>query len=109
MHQLAGLHPVHRRHRRVRNEPVKPRSWVYFPNGAIISVVYVMENGASVEIAIVGNDGLLGVALFMGGSTMAVLWFATRDRRGECGWNRYESCSRTVESCSTSFCATPRR
>lgn len=42
---------------------------VYFPTTSIISLLYVMENGASAEIAIVGNEGLVGVALFMGGDT----------------------------------------
>ena len=43
---------------------------VYFPTTAIVSLLYVMENGASAEIAVVGNDGLVGVSLFMGsGST----------------------------------------
>jgi CRP-like cAMP-binding protein len=45
-------------------------SHVYLPTTAIISMLYVMENGASAEIAVVGRDGLLGVALFMGGETM---------------------------------------
>jgi CRP-like cAMP-binding protein/transcriptional regulator with XRE-family HTH domain len=43
---------------------------VYLPTTAVISMLYVMENGASAEIAVVGKDGLLGVALFMGGDTM---------------------------------------
>lgn len=42
---------------------------VYFPTSAIVSLLYVMENGASAEIAVVGNEGLVGVALFMGGET----------------------------------------
>jgi CRP-like cAMP-binding protein len=42
---------------------------VYFPITAIISLLYVMEDGASAEIAIVGNEGLVGIALFMGGET----------------------------------------
>jgi CRP-like cAMP-binding protein len=42
---------------------------VYFPTNAIISLLYVMENGASAEIAVVGNEGLVGIALFMGGET----------------------------------------
>ena len=42
----------------------------YFPTTCIVSKLYVMENGASAEIAVVGNDGMIGVALFMGGSTM---------------------------------------
>jgi CRP-like cAMP-binding protein len=43
--------------------------YVYFPTNSIISLLYVMENGASAEIAITGNDGLVGIALFMGGET----------------------------------------
>ncbi len=43
---------------------------VYFPTTAIVSLLYVMENGASAEIAVTGNDGIVGVALVMGGKTM---------------------------------------
>jgi len=43
---------------------------VYFPTTAIVSLLYVMENGASAEIAVVGNEGIVGIALFMGGETM---------------------------------------
>lgn len=42
----------------------------YFPTSAIVSVLYVTEDGASAEIAAVGNEGILGVALFTGGDTM---------------------------------------
>jgi CRP-like cAMP-binding protein len=42
---------------------------VYFPTNSIVSLLYVMQNGASAEISVVGNEGLLGVALFMGGET----------------------------------------
>jgi CRP-like cAMP-binding protein len=44
--------------------------YVYFPTTAIVSLLYVMENGASAEIAVVGNEGIIGIALFMGGGTM---------------------------------------
>ena len=44
-------------------------SHVYFPTNSIVSLLYVMENGSSVEIAVVGNEGLIGVALFMGGDS----------------------------------------
>jgi CRP-like cAMP-binding protein len=44
--------------------------YVYFPTTCIVSLLYVMENGASAEIAVVGNDGVIGVAIFMGGRTM---------------------------------------
>ena len=42
---------------------------VYFPTTSIVSLLYVMENGASTEIAVVGNEGLVGVSLFMGGES----------------------------------------
>src|SRR5678810_516881 len=44
-------------------------SHVYFPVTAIVSLLYVMEDGSSAEIAVVGNEGVIGVSLFMGGET----------------------------------------
>ena len=44
-------------------------SHVYFPTTAIVSLLNVMEDGASAEIAVVGNEGLVGIALFMGGES----------------------------------------
>lgn len=46
-----------------------PLLHVYFPIDSIVSLLYVMENGASAEISVVGNEGLIGIALFMGGET----------------------------------------
>ena len=46
--------------------------YVYFPTTAIVSLLYVMENGASSEVAMIGNDGLVGIGLFMGGQGMMV-------------------------------------
>ena len=43
--------------------------YMYFPTDSIVSLLYVLENGASAEIAIVGNEGVIGVSLFMGGKT----------------------------------------
>jgi CRP-like cAMP-binding protein len=42
---------------------------VYFPTNCIVSLLYVMEDGSSAEIAVVGNEGIIGLALFMGGET----------------------------------------
>ena len=50
-------------------ESGKTLSHVYFPTTAIVSMLYVMENGASAEIAVVGNEGLVGISLFMGGES----------------------------------------
>src|ERR1700678_4039695 len=44
-------------------------SHVYFPTTAIVSLLYAMENGASAEIAVVGNEGIVGISLFMGGES----------------------------------------
>ena len=54
---------------RVLYESGSTLSHVYFPTTAIVSLLYVMENGASAEIAVVGNEGIVGVSLFMGGDT----------------------------------------
>jgi len=50
-------------------EPGSQMGYVYFPTTSIISLLYVMENGASAEIAITGNEGLVGISLFMGGES----------------------------------------
>lgn len=44
--------------------------YAYFPTNCIVSLQYIMENGASTQIAMVGNEGMIGVALLMGGDTM---------------------------------------
>jgi CRP-like cAMP-binding protein len=44
-------------------------SHVYFPTTSIVSLLYELENGSSAEIAVVGNEGIVGIALFMGGDT----------------------------------------
>jgi CRP-like cAMP-binding protein len=43
--------------------------YIYFPTTAIISLLYIMQNGATAEIGMAGNDGLVGIALYMGGAT----------------------------------------
>jgi CRP-like cAMP-binding protein len=45
------------------------QSHVYFPTTAVVSLLYVLEDGASAEIAVVGNEGIVGISLFMGGET----------------------------------------
>jgi hypothetical protein len=44
--------------------------YVFFPTDSIISLLYTMENGSSAEMGLTGNDGVVGIALFMGGGTM---------------------------------------
>jgi CRP-like cAMP-binding protein len=53
----------------VLSESGRALDYVYFPVTAIVSLLYVMENGASAEIAVVGNEGIVGISLFMGGET----------------------------------------
>jgi CRP-like cAMP-binding protein len=50
-------------------EPGDLLAYVYFPIDSIVSLLYVMADGASAEISVVGNDGIIGIALFMGGET----------------------------------------
>lgn len=50
-------------------ESGSPQTHAYFPSTAIVSLLYVTENGQSAEIAVVGNEGVVGIALFMGGET----------------------------------------
>lgn len=54
---------------KVLYEPGIQMRYVYFPTDSIVSLLYVMEDGASAEIAVVGNEGIVGVSLFMGGET----------------------------------------
>src|SRR6202035_4971139 len=54
---------------RVLYESGASLSHVYFPTDCIVSLLYTLEDGASAEIAIVGNEGIIGIALFMGGET----------------------------------------
>jgi CRP-like cAMP-binding protein len=51
-------------------EPGGEQRYVYFPTDSIVSLLYVLENGASAEIAVTGNEGVVGISLFMGGETM---------------------------------------
>ena len=54
---------------KVLYEPGDVLRYVYFPTDCIVSLLYVMENGAAADISVVGNEGLIGVALFMGGES----------------------------------------
>ncbi|RZL07425.1 MAG: Crp/Fnr family transcriptional regulator, partial [Rubrivivax sp.] len=54
---------------RVLYESGAPMQYLYFPTDAIVSLLYVLENGASAEIAVVGFEGVVGVSVFMGGGS----------------------------------------
>jgi len=64
-----GLEPVPLLLGDVIYESGATSNYVYFPTSAIVSLLYVLADGASAEIAVVGNDGVVGIALFMGGDT----------------------------------------
>ena len=64
-----ALEPIEMPLGQVLYESGRTLSHVYFPTNAIVSLLYVMENGASAEIAVVGNEGIVGISLFMGGES----------------------------------------
>jgi len=66
---LPNLQPLNLPLGKVLYESGEKMDFVYFPTTAIISLLYIMENGSSAEIGVVGNDGLVGIAIFMGGDT----------------------------------------
>lgn len=65
----AHLELVHHPLGQVLYESGSKLNSVYFPTTSIVSLLYVLEDGASAEIAVVGNEGILGIPLFMGGET----------------------------------------
>jgi CRP-like cAMP-binding protein len=66
---LSHLEPVELPLGAVLHESGTRLTHVYFPTTAIVSLIYVMDDGATTEIAIVGNEGIVGVSLFMGGES----------------------------------------
>ncbi len=50
-------------------ESGRPQPWLYFPTSGIVSLLYVLEDGSSTEVALTGREGVVGIALFMGGGT----------------------------------------
>jgi len=66
---LPQLELVHLMLGEVLYEPGSTMTHVYFPTTSIISMLYVMKNGESAEIAVVGFEGLVGIPLFMGGES----------------------------------------
>src|SRR5437867_3938692 len=65
----AHLEPVEMQLGRVVYESGRHIDHLYFPTDSIVSLFYVLESGASTQIAAVGNEGVVGVSLFMGGET----------------------------------------
>ncbi len=69
LRRLRHLEPVEMVLGEVVYESGRNLNHVYFPTDCIVSLLYVLENGASAEIAVVGNEGVVGISLFMGGET----------------------------------------
>lgn len=66
---LPHLESIDLRLGQVLYEPGNTLRHVYFPTSAIVSLLYVMQDGASAEIAVVGHEGIVGISLFMGGES----------------------------------------
>jgi CRP-like cAMP-binding protein len=66
---LPELEPVEMPLSQVLYESGAPSNHVYFPTTAIVSLLYVLQNGSSAEIAVIGNEGLVGISSFMGGDS----------------------------------------
>jgi CRP-like cAMP-binding protein len=66
---LPKLEPISLKLGSALYESGSSQGYVYFPTDCIVSLLYVMEDGSSAEIAVVGNEGVVGLALFMGGET----------------------------------------
>src|SRR6478752_7336096 len=66
---LPSLEPMQMALGQALYESGGAQGYVYFPTSSIVSLLYVLENGSSAEIAVTGCEGLVGIALFMGGET----------------------------------------
>ncbi|HTM60239.1 MAG TPA: Crp/Fnr family transcriptional regulator [Burkholderiales bacterium] len=66
---LPSLEPMQMKLGQALYESGGAQGYVYFPTNSIVSLLYVLENGSSAEIAVTGCEGLVGIALFMGGET----------------------------------------
>jgi hypothetical protein len=84
------------------------QGFVYFPTNSIVSLLYVLETGASTEIAVTGNEGVVGISLFMGGETTpsrAVVQSAGYGYRMRAAVLKKEFAA----TCNTCCCASRRR
>ena len=68
-HLLPHLEPLTFALGEIVYEPGGHLSYLYFPTTSIVSLIYTMEDGSTAEMGLVGNDGVVGIALFMGGET----------------------------------------
>ena len=68
-HWVSQLQPVDMRLGDVVHEPGAPIVHVYFPTTSVVSLLHILENGASTEVAAVGHEGVVGISAFMGGTS----------------------------------------
>ena len=64
---LPDLESIYLPHKQVIYEPYDPIKYVYFPTDAVMSLINLMENGAGVEVATVGNEGMVDISVFLAG------------------------------------------
>lgn len=67
---LPHLKPVFLEYKQILYQPNEPIEHVYFPNNGVISLLTVMENGEAVEVATVGNEGMIGLPVFLEANTI---------------------------------------
>lgn len=90
--------------------PATKIDYVYFPTTSIVALLHITENGASAEIALVGNEGLAGVSLFMGGETTSS-WAVSYRALAKAFACRESASNRNFSKaagCRTCCCGTPR-
>ncbi len=63
------LEPISLKLGEVLYESGEEAEYLYFPTTAIVSMLYLLENGSTIEVGMVGNDGLIGIAVLLGGSS----------------------------------------
>src|SRR5450432_1418575 len=93
VHLLADLRPTVFALGNTVYESGGSLDYIYFPTSCIVSLVYTMENGVTAEMGLVGNEGVVGIQLFMGGDTMpnrAVVQMAGNAIRMKAGLLREE-------------------
>ena len=93
---------------RVVYEPHSVMGYVIFPTEGIVSLLYLTQNGSSTEIAVVGNEGMVGISVFMGGSSTPSRAVVQSEGQGY-RLNADVLNSSGVGTCSTCCCASPRR
>lgn len=91
-------------------EPGTQLRHAYFPTDSIVSLHYVTESGASAETAGVGNEGMVGISLFMGGKQLPAQRLS-KQLEMPTGWTAGSCCKSSTarDRCNACFCVTPRR